>query len=225
MIKHVSFDLWLTLIKSNPDFKRLRAEYFHSNYNPYRLSLKKVTQLIKEVDIMCNISCEISGINICAESMYGMVLHKLGNVSTKEDLIEIYDHCHFLFISNLPSLYDEYTLTVLDDLKKRGITMSILSNTGFVKGSTVHYALKQIGISDYFSYEIYSDEVGYAKPHSAMFSQVHDNAKCNGNNILHVGDNVIADGRGAIEYGVKSFIINSNNNTIKSLLDENIFSS
>ncbi len=30
-IKHYSFDLWFTLIKSNPKFKEERAKFFHRN--------------------------------------------------------------------------------------------------------------------------------------------------------------------------------------------------
>ena len=33
MHEHYSFDLWLTLIKSNPLFKPARIEYFFENYN------------------------------------------------------------------------------------------------------------------------------------------------------------------------------------------------
>jgi len=42
--RHYSFDLWLTLIKSNPGFKAERAHYFFENYNPLKKAWKKWQQ-------------------------------------------------------------------------------------------------------------------------------------------------------------------------------------
>ena len=43
--KHYSFDLWLTLIKSNPTFKKERALFFHKHLNAAGKSLEENTPL------------------------------------------------------------------------------------------------------------------------------------------------------------------------------------
>lgn len=37
--KHYSFDLWLTLIKSNPEFKLKRTIFFYDKFNRLKKSL------------------------------------------------------------------------------------------------------------------------------------------------------------------------------------------
>jgi putative hydrolase of the HAD superfamily len=47
--KHYSFDLWLTLIKSNPIFKKERALFFHQHLNAAKKSIEEVEITKKQV--------------------------------------------------------------------------------------------------------------------------------------------------------------------------------
>jgi putative hydrolase of the HAD superfamily len=44
MYQHYSFDLWLTLIKSNPYFKIERTKIFHRDFNPAGKSIDDVAK-------------------------------------------------------------------------------------------------------------------------------------------------------------------------------------
>src|SRR5690242_9186347 len=77
--QHFSFDLWLTLIRSNPAFKDKRAEYFHQHFNYSNMPLEGVKHTFRQVDIMCNLINEKTGKNIDADEMYLMVLSTMND--------------------------------------------------------------------------------------------------------------------------------------------------
>jgi putative hydrolase of the HAD superfamily len=100
-----------------------------------------------------------------------------------------------------------------------------LSNTGFIKGATLRIALEKIGIAHFFNFQLYSDEVNLSKPNVEFFSLMiekiyevrkHDNLVLD--DIIHIGDNIIADINGANRLKINSFQVNSNLNTIADLL-------
>jgi len=232
MIKHYSFDLWLTIIKSNPTFKEERAKYFHKKYNPLKRSLAEIKDIIRNVDLCCNSTNEIVGKNIDALEMYCMVLYQIGNdlsdfSATK--INEIYSDVAVIFFRYPPTLFDENTLCTLSALHNQGSTLSILSNTGFIKGVTLKQFIQISDLSQItFKFMLFSDEVGLSKPNPYFFDRIqhHLPIKVFKNHILHVGDNPNADGKGAQGAGIPHFIINNTQSsqfTIKHLSDETLF--
>lgn len=228
--KHFSFDLWSTLIKSNPKFKKERALYFYKNYNTKNKNFRNVENIFRKVDLMCNGINEKTGGNIPAEEMYLMVLYELND--DKElfeviDLNELYNHLEQLFFCYSPIVFDFYTIETLEKIKQTPeTTLSILSNTAFIKGSTLRILLKNLKIAKYFDFQIYSDEVKLSKPNPYIFKHLIDNVSLfrNGasllnNQIIHIGDNIIADIRGANFIGINSMQINSNDKNIQHILN------
>jgi putative hydrolase of the HAD superfamily len=224
--KHYSFDLWLTLIKSNPEFKLQRAKYLYENYNPLNHTLEKVQSIIREVDIMCNHINEVTGKSIDAFEMYAMVLYKMGYGNKHVGIIEkIYDHTIELFYYYPPTLYDNNTLEILQELKKAGSTISLTSNTGFIKGEELIKIFRNLGVMDLLSFTLFSDECNISKPDMWIFRsmcakayQLRGIGQISYEDIIHIGDNPFADIKGAIAAGINAFQINSNDKTIKDLL-------
>jgi putative hydrolase of the HAD superfamily len=216
--KHYSFDLWLTLIKSNPEFKRKRAEYFQEHFNRTNKSIKEIEAIIKRVDLMCNWINETTGGCITPFEMYAMVLHLLDydlNPLSVRDLQSIYVTIESIFFKYMPQLYDDSILSILSKLKKSGATISTLSNTGFIGGQTMRIILKHIGVAGFIDFQIYSDELGCSKPNSLIFSamiqsvnQLRIHNPCRIEEIIHIGDNEHADFMGAQRAGVNSIKIN-----------------
>ncbi|MEJ7557821.1 MAG: hypothetical protein WKF66_05890 [Pedobacter sp.] len=119
--KHYSFDLWLTLIKSNPAFKIERAKYFHAHYNKLGKSLQEVAAVFRNVDLMVNSINEKSGLNIDAEEMYLIVISTINNYSTDFSDInvsELYSNMETLLLENMPVMYCPESLGVLHQLKE-----------------------------------------------------------------------------------------------------------
>jgi putative hydrolase of the HAD superfamily len=227
--KHYSFDLWLTLIRSNPAFKQERARYFHQHFNFNNQPLVEVERVFRQVDLMINHINENTGKNVDADEMYLMVISLLNGgheCIAGIDAQALCSQMDRLIFSYMPKVYSTDTINSLAHLRDAGATTNILSNTGFIRGKTLRLILQELGLAEYFNFQLYSDEEGYSKPHPAFFAQMLDKAASlhKGNlqpdEIIHVGDNAHTDGDGATACGIKSFIINSNSKTIQNLLHE-----
>ena len=88
--------------------------------------------------------------------------------------------------------------------------MNILSNTGFIKGLTMNKLFKKNKLDAFFSFQIYSDECNLSKPNPQIFELVFENTKkinsISKSQILHIGDNPIADYNAAINFGFNSLL-------------------
>lgn len=227
--KHYSFDLWLTLIKSNPSFKIKRTRFFYDNFNYSGKTLEEVGVIFRQVDIMCNTINEKTGKNIDAEEMYLMVIMSMNNYSYPAidiDLNSLLDEMEDLLFKNVPFIYSTETQNVLKEIKEAGDnTISILSNTGFIKGRSLRKVLKHLELDHFFDFQLYSDEEGMSKPNRNLFQlmlnrifEFNKEIKTDLKDIIHIGDNPRADIEGANSVGISSLLINSNNIPILCLV-------
>ncbi len=224
--KHYSFDLWLTLIKSNPNFKEKRTLFFYEHYNFLKKSLPEVTTIFRKVDLMCNAINEKTGKSIDSSEMYLMVISIINDYTSAFDDIDmdyIARKMENLLFEYMPLAYCSETASVLQRLKeKEGNTLNILSNTGFIPGKLLRNVLNHIGIDIYFDFQMYSDEVGLSKPNKELFELMVDKITKNRgitlSDIMHIGDNPRADVFGANSVGIHSLLINSNNKSITTLI-------
>lgn len=227
--QHYSFDLWLTLIKSNPEFKIQRAHFFHQNYNNTGKSVDEIVKVFRQVDLMVNAVNEKTGKNIDADEMYLMVINLLNGDQLNIDDID-YPALHLqmeeLLFKYPPQAYADVTIDTLHRLKlKSGATFSLLSNTGYITGKTLRKVLALYGLDNYFDFQLYSDEANMSKPNPEFFNTMLNNIDiCNGGkniplkNIIHIGDNPKNDVQAANQAGISSLLINSNQNSILSLI-------
>lgn len=226
LYKHYSFDLWLTLIKSNPQYKIERAKLIHDCYNPQKKSLAEVATIFRQVDLMVNGINERAGKNIDAEEMYLMVISMLNGYSPNFGTINtelLYGEMEDLVFDYMPQVYCDETADLLASLKESGSTISLLSNTGFIKGRTLRKVLKSLELDQYLDFQLYSDEERLSKPNLAFFklmlSKIDRNkhSELELSDVVHVGDNFDADKIGADFAGIHSILINSNEQTITCL--------
>ncbi|GGH01898.1 HAD family hydrolase [Mucilaginibacter phyllosphaerae] len=228
--QHYSFDLWLTLIRSHPQFKVQRAHFFHQNFNETGKSVDEVAGIFRQVDLMCNAVNEKTGKNIDADEMYLIVISLMNGSRLDIDEVD-YPALHLqmeeLLFKYPPQMYSDVTIDALQRLKlKSGATFSLLSNTGYITGKTLRKVLAIYGLDNYFDFQLYSDEAGLSKPNPEFFKAMLNNIDiCNGGkdlplkSIIHIGDNPKNDIIPADALGMSSLLINSNQNTILSLLN------
>lgn len=226
---HYSFDLWITLIRSNPTFKSARVQYLHENINEAGKSIEEVAKIVRGVDLMCNAINERTGGHITAEEMYLMVISQLHDYKIdlrQIDVSHLYADIEQLLFNYMPVVYSAHTPEILAALKSRpNTTLSILSNTGYIKGSTLREVLKANGLADFFDFQMYSDEESMSKPNKALYDRVIDRVNdlrmqhISLAEIVHVGDNQIADVDGAIASGIKGILINTGTATIQNLIN------
>lgn len=222
--KHYSFDLWLTLIKSNPLFKKQRSLYFYEQFNFTGKTLPEVEHVFRQVDVMCNTINERTGKNIDADEMYLMVISLMNNNQVNLydiDINTLYQQMEALLFEHLPVVYCNNTAGVLSNLKAGGATTNILSNTGFIKGATLRKVLAGLGLYNYFDFMLFSDEAGMSKPNPEFFGLMINQAlnlrPIQLTDMIHIGDNYHADVEGANAVGIGGMLINSNEATIVNL--------
>lgn len=210
---HFSFDLWLTLIRSNPEFKAKRNLLF-KEYFKIDLPIEKVTNVIRYYDVLCNNINEKSGLNFNTVEIYYLILNALEvDLELIDSIIleDFYNETEKLFMTFKPNLIYSDIESIFKKIKQSEKTISVLSNTGFIKGYTLKKILEYYDLNKYFSFQLYSDETGFSKPNINMFQMVYDQV-CEikfseKKNILHVGDNARADYNGAINFGFSALLI------------------
>jgi putative hydrolase of the HAD superfamily len=209
---HFSFDLWLTLIKSHPEFKAKRVELFSSFFDVNK-PIDEVTKVVKYYDDLCNSINEVIGGNVNTFEIYLLILNALEvdlKHLNKGNLNEFYQKSEDLFLQYKPVVIFENLHQFFDEIKNQGKTINILSNTGFIKGKTMRKFLISENLDQYIDFHIYSDELNCSKPNPIVFQEVKNlikNKDLKMNQILHVGDNPVADYKGAKDFGFNAHLI------------------
>lgn len=211
--KHFSFDLWLTLIASNPKFKPKRDQLFKDFFSIEK-SIEDVGKVLRQFDILANKISEITGVHFDANQIYCLALKELKvdieKISSEELNLFQYEVEH-LFIQNKPMLIDPNIKNLFQKIRNQNKTMSLLSNTAFIRGKQLKNVLQDYDLSSYFEFQIYSDEIGFSKPNKevfdVLFKEINKIKTIKKNEIMHIGDNKIADYNGAIDYGFKAILI------------------
>lgn len=216
-IKHISFDLWLTLIRSEPTFKRRRADFLKRHFDLKNHSVEDIDAVFRFQDHAFNRLSEITGRSWQAEEMYGLVLHQLGvdlGPLSINDLTAIKKDCNALFYQYPPQLYAVETKNILTKIvDSQQFTLNISSNTGFIEGNVLRLILDNLDILSCFQFAVFSDEIGYAKPSplffDAVFEQIHGlyGGQIQKNQVLHVGDNAQSDEAGGQNFGFQTLLI------------------
>lgn len=220
MIRHISFDLWLTLIKSHPQFKRKRAELIADKYNSKGLDLMQIEDLIRLLDKKIDKRNEITGGKIPAREMYYRILKqtcKDDDGALPEMAESLEDESNRLFQLYQPELLNENILPILEWLKDKSYTINLSSNTGFIEADTLRIVLADMDLLPFFSFCIFSDEVEASKPSPVFFQEVYNKAGLAKEEILHVGDNPLTDYKGAKDFGFEALLITEKDYTLNDI--------
>ncbi len=221
--KHYSFDLWGTLIKSNPEFNHMkRAQYFHDHFNRNKWSVEEVNRVIRKACVMIDNTNIITGYCINNFQQLGIMLQMLeypiDNLLPR-DIQSIYHNVAQIFKENPPIAFDDNTVKMLYKIRESGATISVLSNTGFMSGITMNAVMADMEIMPYLNRLFFSDLIGCSKPSVHAYSYMaealmamrrHNPIKLT--DIIHIGDNAVAD-KPENNY-IDHFIINTNEKTI-----------
>ena len=117
--KHISFDLWLTLIKSNPEFK-IKRNLLFKDYFEIESPIEKVSQQLRYYDVVCNTINERTGLNIDTNEIYLFILASLDVPIQGIQLSKLegfYTESERLFLSYKPTLIYSNTKDYLKIIK------------------------------------------------------------------------------------------------------------
>jgi putative hydrolase of the HAD superfamily len=204
MIKAITFDMWGTLIKSNPMYKEARAKFL-SKYTD--IPENEIEGVFRRVKNSFDEQVEKHGLHFDNSLVYNVILKELGVKGITP--VELEMKCNELFQIYPPIIYSEDTVKVLEDLHCKDYEMVLISNTVLIKGYILRNVLKELELFKYFKHLIFSDDVECSKPDIRIFNIAHNILGCMAEQVLHVGDNKVTDKRGAENYGFKAVLINT----------------
>jgi len=119
---HFSFDLWLTLIRSNPAFKAERNVLFKSFFAISK-PLEEVARVIRHHDVLANRISESTGQHIHAERIYCRILHELKvniNELTRKEIVSFQAAADQLFMHYKPILINSSIRSYFQAIKTAG---------------------------------------------------------------------------------------------------------
>lgn len=203
-----SFDVWLTLIRSNPRFKAERNDLIRAAVAP-DADRARFANALRQADVDADRRAETTGRDHDMGDRLKLTLGVLGRGSTHLDaslVEELLARQHDLALELLPEPLDPSLPGLLDELASV-VPLAITSNTGMLPAGTMRALLAEIGLLDPFTVRTFSDEVGAAKPEARIFAatlaglQAHVAGLAPGD-VVHVGDNPHADVTGAQDAGM-----------------------
>ncbi len=209
-IRAVTFDLWNTLLHDG-DFSNLRIALLESILRehgfPRNIDLVRSEYIsaAKRIDLAWRNERQNLSLAELIESMLKNLDVRLRDESRREVLRgfeeAIYD--------DVPPLVDRAE-QVLGDLHGR-YRIGLISDTGMTPGKVIRRVLDNYGLLRHFTCTVFSDEVGFPKPHQQMFHRAIMALGERAEDIVHVGDLLRTDIVGAKSMGMKAVWFNRNN--------------
>ena len=133
-----------------------------------------------------------------------VVLKTFENAGAKLDPFEdFFDAVYQEF--SLPDIWrlEPGALDLLQDLRRAGFRLGIISNFDL----RLYEILRHLGVSSLFEQTIVSSQVGADKPSPRIFEEALQRFQVGPAELLHVGDDKVADGDGAQAVGMQTFIL------------------
>lgn len=193
-MKHLSLDFWNTLGKPNPEYAKARNRIlsrWSEKLTPAEAGA--VYAGVKAtVDRTHAASCMPLSWHMCAE----VLADRLGITFGWQGMMA---ELEAAFVEHPPTLVSA-AFEALHNLRAMGITVSITSNTNFIRGALIEREVLKPSFG--FDFYLFSDEVGYAKPHKKMFDAMLLRAGRNPGEVVHVGDSMECDYRGSQALGI-----------------------
>ena len=211
-IRHISLDVWSTLIEPNPKFKNARTELFRHFFN-LPVTIEHAGTALSETAALVNQLNSISGKCMDRSETILLALQSLGYAipNTNEERLHLFfNEMDQLFQEFPPFLASQELPEMMGKLTDQ-FTFSILSNTLYIQGSSLRHYFAEKQMSSLFRFELYSDEINSSKPSETAYKAVIDasNTICGvePSAIMHLGDNPVNDVEGAIRAGLRAALV------------------
>jgi putative hydrolase of the HAD superfamily len=218
MLQLVGLDIWNTILKSNPDFKKQQIVLFADFFQQDK---ERFTGLLQNIDLITDRLSTQTGKDLNFEYRLQKIAKKLKVPINQVDLQGLYQKMENNFIDNPPFLIEENLIEMLQKIKSSHLQLALLSNTGFVKGLTMRKVLDDLGLLKHIDFTVFSDEVGFAKPHPKIFQTLINQSQLFPQQILHLGDNFKADYCGAKNIGMQALLFEKNNELTPAFVKTN----
>ena len=212
MLRGVCFDLWGTLIVDPPGLGAKRAEErVQRLHDALRVAgwgaPREAIRGAMQATIDAFVAVHQENRDIDGEERIALFLRHLDpSLRPERDLgpsgyEAVRDAIHDSAVYRLPELLPG-AAEALEALKRRGVRLALVSNTGLSPGSALRTVLEELGIGGYLTSQIYSDELRAWKPDPRMFDEAVFALGVRKEETFFVGDTPEADILGAQVFGM-----------------------
>jgi len=203
LIKAITFDLWNTLLEDR-DFTDIRMNLLAEILGRQGISrtFEELLEAYRSAAADYRREWEVNYLHMSVESRVDHMLKRL-KVDLPRGISKlIVEGFKFVFLKDPPALKEGVRET-LEGLRPT-YRLGIISDTGVTPGSVIRIYLKEKGILRNFSSTIFSDEIGYCKPHEVVFKAALDELGVKPAEAVHVGDLLRTDVAGAKAMGMRA---------------------
>ena len=212
MIKAVTLDLWNTLIEDKRFFE-YRIETIRCHLEEQGIS-RKVEDIQKSYRYATNLFEKEWKENYRQMSLESRIKHILDSMEAslpQDSINQIITEFYQTFLMYPPE-FKEGVIETIEALKPE-YKLGIISDTGITHGKVIRKYLENTGIFNHFSSTIFSDELGYSKPHQIPFQTALKELDVKPHEAVHVGDLLRTDVAGAKNIGMKAVWIKMGDQT------------
>ncbi len=216
MIRGVTFDCWDTILVDDERINRIIKDNLIEVMGRQGLSVsrKKMEQFFteEEEDYRIHVVTEKKTPDSHTRTL---TIMKLAGINLpREQIDEIADFSDRAALIDPPPVASGIK-DALEELSGR-YKLAIICNTGWHSGEVVRELLHDYGLSRYFRYFSFSDEIGVAKPHSHIFEYTLDRIEVEPGEAVHIGDSEYSDIAGAAGAGMKTILYTGINKSYES---------
>jgi HAD superfamily hydrolase (TIGR01549 family) len=126
-----------------------------------------------------------------------LVQELFGREPSSEELAAMLEVRHQAFVESIQA--EPRIVALLERLASR-LELGVLSN--YPSGRAIRASLEETGIARHLRAVVVSGDVGYVKPHSLPFRTILAELGVDASEVVHVGDNWLADVQGAKRLGI-----------------------
>jgi HAD superfamily hydrolase (TIGR01662 family) len=201
-VKAISFDIWKTLLNGNKAFTRPRLRLIFDMLGYTGLDVEQLRNAYRAADKFYNSESERLGRDFGMADRLSMMFEVLGIDAPVPDASAIEAiQAEVVKLRLQPEYMPTFTEPdlpqTLQELRKQGYSLGLLSNTGIDNRQVMEPVLRALGIWDLFDVAMFTSDDGRAKPNPELFRHTAKELNAEPTQVLHVGDNANADCRAA----------------------------
>lgn len=212
MLTAIAFDLWETLITDTPELsrrqERLRLDRMERILaaggfgaaagrieHAYRALWRRCHDLYWSFDrdVPCRRQIE-----------HFIEALELDPASFDEATLEALEIAYAGAAVEVPPAAVDGAEELLEDVRRRGLRVGLISNTGRTPGSALRRILERLGLAPFIDAMVFSDEHGECKPQRSIFETLRRSLDVPFEEMVFVGDNLYVDIHGAKRCGMRA---------------------
>ena len=208
MIKAITFDLWWTILNYSQAIveRRLALLSLRLRNRGFEADVEEVRDAHTYVQNLFGDSWERAKRSFSPRERVEALLNRIDISLPEEDLRDLTRELEEVALEEPPDLVQGVEEAIRS--LSKSYSLGIISDTGMTPGRVLRPLLAKAGLLRFFSSSLFSDEIGYYKPHPTIFTVALRDLAVLPEEAVHIGDNPKTDVQGAKGVGMKAILFN-----------------